>query len=158
MPFLPAPPLPCGHPPWTVRRWTNKEYSFFSLSFFWFTFTDPGIPLPPFFLFFYIPRKMALLTVSVVSNWTVCHASDNKILAAAARNPFSSPGSARPSFMVNKERSEAWTPPVIGPIPSLLSGLPLRNPHARNLPEARFHEGPIPHLWREGRARPQTNS
>lgn len=132
----------------------------FSLSFFWFTFTDPGIPLPPFFLFFYIPRKMALLTVSVVSNWTVCHASDNKILAAAARNPFSSPGSARPSFMVNKERSEAWTlpPPVIGPIPSLLSGLPLRNPHARNLPEARFHEGPIPHLWREGRARPQTNS
>lgn len=71
---------------------------------------------------------MALLTVSVVSNWTVCHASDNKILAAAARNPFSSPGSARPSFMVNKERSEAWTPPVIGPIPSLLSGLPLRNP------------------------------
>lgn len=34
----------------------------FSLSFFWFTFTDPGIPLPPFFLFFYIPRKMALLT------------------------------------------------------------------------------------------------
>lgn len=69
---------------------------------------------------------MALLTVSVVSNWTVCHASDNKILAAAARNPFNS-GSARPSFMVNKERSEAWTP-VIGPIPSLLSGLPLHNP------------------------------
>lgn len=52
------------------------------------------LPFPPFF---FIPRKMALLTVSVVSNWTVCHASDNKILATAARNPFSS-GSGQVEF------------------------------------------------------------
>lgn len=83
----------------------------FSLSLFFGSRLPILVFLSLLFFFFYIPRKMALLTVSVVSNWTVCHASDNKILAAAARNPFSSPGSARPSFMVNKERSEAWTLP-----------------------------------------------
>lgn len=83
---------------------------------------------------------MALLTVSVVSNWTICHASDNKILAAVARNPFRS----RPSFMINKERSG------LGPRyrANSLSA-------KRNLPEARFHEGPI---LIGGESRPQTNS
>lgn len=108
-PFPPLPSLAVTlREPCVAERIKNTV---FSLSLFFGSRLPILVFLSLLFFFFYIPRKMALLTVSVVSNWTVCHASDNKILAAAARNPFSSPGSARPSFMVNKERSEAWTLP-----------------------------------------------
>lgn len=51
VPSLPA--TPCGHPLWTVRRWTNEEYSFFSLSSFFSRWcTDPGIPPLPSFFFY----------------------------------------------------------------------------------------------------------
>lgn len=54
VPSLPA--TPCGHPLWTVRRWTNKEYSFFSL-FLFFTLVYWSWYSSPSLLFFLYREK-----------------------------------------------------------------------------------------------------